>query len=73
MHPLALPTGLDHKRAFGPSFVLGLVVVLAGGATATGNWWLYWSAASLLLLELYRVKPGVIRAGLCAAVLGYGV
>ena len=55
MH-LAWYTSSDYKRAFGPSFVLGLVVVLGAGATATGWWWFYWLAATLLLLELCRLE-----------------
>ena len=72
MH-LVLYTSLDYQRAFGPSFVLGLVVVLVAGATATGMWWFYWAGATLLALALYRERPRVTRSGLSAAVLGFSV
>ena len=72
MH-LTLHPGRVYKRAFGPSFVLGLVIVLAAGATATGQWWFYWSGATVLMLELYRANPSVARSGLSVAVLGFSV
>ena len=61
---------LDYKRVFGPSFVLGLVVLLAIAATATGVWLAYWLAATLLLLELYRAKIFLDRNWLSGSVLG---